>query len=102
MHPLKMLFDEINHDCWGMPSKESRPVRRRRGPAPRVLVAAGDAARVGIGRLALSLRRLIGARNEPSTAEQDVAQKPANRANASLYLVKSRGGRPGERLDRAA
>ena len=45
MHPLKMLFDEINHDRWGIPSKGRQPTRRRQEPPPKFLAAIGDGVR---------------------------------------------------------
>jgi hypothetical protein len=73
MHPLNMLFDEINHEHWGIPRQGPAPRRQPREPVPRHLGILTEAARAGLASLRLLFRRnsaVADGRSEGAPAER--------------------------------
>jgi hypothetical protein len=90
----KMLFDEMNEEFWGIPTRTSRNIRRRREPTPRFLLAIGAGVRAklrGLGSLF---------RSRPGPVEIRQNDIPA----AQLRIVSGGGKHTSSRsdLDRAA
>lgn len=82
MHPLKMLFDDINQNHWGISDGKPPTKRRRREPVPRPIAAMLGFSRDLTEKIAVLLRRF----SSSSTVLRSGARRTPSRFNPEARL----------------